>query len=145
MCEAADFWCGRRKAVCGQQRGQAVRHHGATLAYLAANSSFETVGQLVHACMQIDSRDASHACMVNPLGIEYSVSRFSGRGSTRIRCTPVLFTSTGNTEFTSFRVHIYHIATQYCTSRGFAAPPPIIYLQSQLPGTWSTSFLRNDR
>ena len=39
--------------------------------------------------------------------IEYSVSTyfhdFSVRGSTRINCTPVLFTGTGTAEFTGFR------------------------------------------
>jgi hypothetical protein len=42
------------------------RHRGATLAYLAASSSFETAGQLIRACMQVESHAASHACMVNP-------------------------------------------------------------------------------
>jgi hypothetical protein len=38
---------GCRKAVCGQQRGQAVRHRGATLVFLAASRSFEIAGQLI--------------------------------------------------------------------------------------------------
>jgi hypothetical protein len=45
------------KAVC-EQRGQVVRHRGATLAYLAASSSFEPAGQLIRACMQVESRAA---------------------------------------------------------------------------------------
>jgi hypothetical protein len=43
---------------------QAVWHRGATLAYLAASSFFKTAGQLIRACMQVESRATSHACMV---------------------------------------------------------------------------------
>ena len=48
--------------------------------------------------------------------IEYSVITyfhdFSVRGSTRINCTPVLFTGTGTAKFTGFRVHVHQFAVQ---------------------------------
>ena len=51
-----------------------MRHRVATLAYVAASSSFETAGQHIRACMQVESRAASHACMAKP---ESSTSVFA--------------------------------------------------------------------
>jgi hypothetical protein len=56
------------------------------------------------------------SCMHGESRIEYSVSHifhdFFVRGSTRINCTPVIFTGTGTAEFTGFRVHVYQFAAQ---------------------------------
>jgi hypothetical protein len=57
-------------------RGQTVRHRGATLAYLAASSSFETADQLIRACMQVEPHAASPSCMHGESRVEYSESHF---------------------------------------------------------------------
>ena len=56
----------RREVGCGQQGGQAVRHHGAALSYLAASSSFEPPGRPVQSMHAFESAPAAEACRANP-------------------------------------------------------------------------------
>jgi hypothetical protein len=83
--------------------------------------------------MQVESRAASHACMVKTR-IKYSVSHifydFSVWGSTRINCTPVLFTGTGrlNLPVPGFTVRFSN------TENKSTSPPRIFYINGPVRG-----------
>jgi hypothetical protein len=63
----------------------------------------------VHTSMHASRVSRCISCMIGESRIEYSVIHISHiffvGGSTRIECTPVLFTGIGTVEFTGSRVH----------------------------------------
>ena len=76
--------------------------------WLPAAPLRQLASSYTHACKSIPALHDMHAWWIpnRVLGNSYFSWFFSVRGSTRINCTPVLFTGTGTAEFAGFRVHI---------------------------------------
>jgi hypothetical protein len=100
----------RRKAVCGQQRGQAVQNRGTTRSGIFGwQQLLRASRQLASSYDHVSRVPRCNSCMHGESRIEYSVSYtfhdFFIRGRTRNKLYTGTFTGPGTAEFTGFRVH----------------------------------------